>query len=75
MRYCAVQVGSFLLSRSRHWIAEHDVCFPLQHAVLLLLEAVLLGESSPEAYSSLLHAVLACTDADADVRWVPHGLV
>jgi len=62
-------VGSFLLARLRHWTEEHSVQFTLSRAVLLLLEAELVRSSNPEATASLLHAVLACSEAAGDIRW------
>lgn len=62
-------MGSFLLSRLRHWVEEHQLqSYPLSRAVLLLLEAQLVLEPSPEAASCLLHAVLKCSNVAADVR-------
>jgi hypothetical protein len=66
----AAQVGSFLLTRLRHWTEEHQLQFPLSRPVVLLLEAELLRHSNPEAAASLLQAVLVCADGAADARCV-----
>ncbi len=69
MLHLCMQVGSFLLARLRHWVEEHNVTFPLDRAVLLLLEAQLLKATNPDAAASLLQAVLACADCTAGVRY------
>jgi hypothetical protein len=63
------------MARLRHWCEEHQLQFPLNRPVLLLLETELLRHSNPEGASSLLHAVLACAaDVAAGVRWVKWSL-
>jgi hypothetical protein len=64
-----VQAGSFLLARLRHWVAEHNLEFPLSRTALLLLEAQLLKPTNPDAAASLLQAVLASADGTAGVRY------
>lgn len=64
-----MKVGSYLMSSLRRWLEQHQVKgFPLSRAALLILEAEMLSDVSPESSWSLLIAAADGADTADNIR-------